>query len=344
MKMTIKEIAKLAGVSRATVSKIINNYDDVGEQTKKRVKKIMEQYNYRPSYSAKTLATNETMVIGVIYAGKVNADFNHHFFVEVVNMFKKTIGQMGYDLLFFSNEQFHKENEDYLARCLHYNVDGCIIISGGDVEPTVYELDKSEIPCVGVDLELFGNNSSYIMSDNYKIISEGIQHLKRLGHEQIAYIGGEDSSQVARLREQYFKQIITERNLTTRTDWVKKGDFFEESGYVRMNEILHLKEHPKAIFAGSDLMALGIMRAIREHGLNVEDYSIIGVDDIHAAQYVDPPLTTMRQNKEKIGELAATMLQQLISDQQVERKVFVDPELVVRQSCGAAKFVSNEKK
>ncbi|WP_307190251.1 LacI family DNA-binding transcriptional regulator [Geomicrobium sp. JCM 19039] len=147
MRMTIKEIARLSGVSQSTVSKIINNYDDVGSETKNKVLQIMKEHGYRPSYSAQSLAKKVTHVIGVIYAGRVNADFNHPFFVDVLNAFKNSVGRLGYDLMFFSNEHFHEGDEDFLERCRHYNVDGCIIIGGETIQPSVYALDESEILC-----------------------------------------------------------------------------------------------------------------------------------------------------------------------------------------------------
>ncbi|SDO64040.1 LacI family DNA-binding transcriptional regulator [Alkalicoccus daliensis] len=334
MRMTIKEIAELAGVSRATVSKIINNYDDVGEKTKKRVLDIMEQHNYRPSYSAQTLARKKTNVIGVIYAGEVNADFNHPFFVEVIDAFKKQIGFMGYDLLFFSNEKFHKEEEDFLERCRHYNVDGCIVISGGNVQPSVYELDKSEIPCVGLEIQLNGPNSSFVMSDNHQLIELGVDHLVDLGIQNIAYIGGLRGSLITKLREESFRFHMKEKNLPIKTNWMLEGDFFEESGYNAVKKLLLQNELPQAIFASADMMAFGAMRAIKESAYSLEDFAIIGLDDIPASRYVNPALTTIRQDKVKLGETAATLLHARIEELEVEQGVYLPGELVVRESCG----------
>ncbi|RKL66828.1 LacI family transcriptional regulator [Salipaludibacillus neizhouensis] len=338
MKMTIKEIAKLAGVSQATVSKIINNYSDVGEKTKKKVLNIMDEHGYRPSYSAQSLAKNVTNVIGVIYAGKINAQFNHPYFVEVVSSFKKTIGLNGYDLLFFSNERFHKGDENYLARCAHYNVDGCIIIGGDDVEPSIYDLDRSTIPCMGVDIELKGERSSYIMTDNNKVSSLTVEHFYMQGHREIAFIGGNEGSMVTEQRLHAFKNAMTSYGIPIREEWILTGDYFEESGYKAMKKLLAFDKVPSAIFAISDLMAIGALQAVKDEGLNVEDFSIIGCDDIIASQYVDPPLTTVRQNKEKLGKIAALMLTDIIKDKLQPSFVKVEPELIIRKSCKAKKI------
>lgn len=334
MRMTIKEIAKLAGVSRATVSKIINNYDDVGEKTKKKVLDIMEEHKYRPSYSAQTLAKKKTHVIGVIYAGEVNADFNHPFFVEVVNAFKKQIGFMGYDLLFFSNEKFHKNEEDFLERCRHYNVDGCIIISGGNVQPSVYELDKSEIPCVGVEIQLSGPDSSFVMSDNHNLVELAVDHLVSLGIKDIAYIGGLEGSLITKLREDSFRFHMKAKNMTIHPNWMLEGDFFEESGYLAVKELLSQNEIPQAIFASADMMAFGAMRAIKESNYDLEQFAIVGLDDIPAARYVNPALTTVRQDKINIGEKAATLLHARIEGLETEQGIYLPGELIVRESCG----------
>ncbi|MGB8002152.1 MAG: LacI family DNA-binding transcriptional regulator, partial [Anaerobacillus sp.] len=154
MSLTIKDIAQMAGVSRATVSKIINNYGGISEGTKKKVLKIIEETGFQPSFSAKALATKKSNLIGLIYAGRVNVEFTHPFFMEVVTAFKKNIGLLGYDILMFSNEQFYQDNGSYLARCRHFHVDGCLIITGEEIEDAIYELVGSDIPCMGIDLEL----------------------------------------------------------------------------------------------------------------------------------------------------------------------------------------------
>ncbi|PRO66591.1 LacI family DNA-binding transcriptional regulator [Alkalicoccus urumqiensis] len=336
MSMTIKEIAKLAGVSQATVSKIINNYDDVGAKTKERVLAIMKEHGYRPSYAAQSLAKKVTRVIGVIYAGKINANFNHPFFVEVVSAFKKAMGLEGYDLLFFSNEQFHQEDEDYLARCQHYRVDGCIVIGGEEVEPSVYDVDKSDIPCIGVDIRLSGPKSAYIMTDNLQIGTLAAEQFYMNGSRRLGFIGGGSASHISNERLEGFQQTARSYRLEMRKEWTVQGDFFEESGFEAMKELLQNDELPNAVFAVSDLMAIGAMRAVKEsERVRIEEMAVIGCDDIIAARHVEPPLTTVRQDKEKIGRMAAYMLNDMIHGRIEGTGVKLDPELIVRSSCGS---------
>lgn len=338
MKTTIKDIARMAGVSVSTVSKIINNYHDVSENTKRKVLEIMERTGYRPTYSARSLAMQKSNIIGVIYAGKLNADFNQPFFVDVMNDFKKAIGLMGYDLLFFSNEKFHFHDEDYLARCRHFSVDGCIIISGEQLESSVFKIAASEIPTVAVDIPLNGQNTGYIMTDNNKMAKRVVQHLTQLGHKEIAHLGAGAHAQISIMRGDAFKQAMQEAGLHMRPEWhVYEKKYNEEDGYRRMHQWLASEDYPRAIFATSDLLAIGAMRAVHEHGLRVpEDIAIIGCDDIASASHVTPKLTTIRQDKEKIGKYAAYMLMDIINGQAEGGMMLMEPELIIRGTCGAS--------
>lgn len=334
MNLTIKDIAKMAGVSPATVSKIINNYGGISDSTKKKVQKIIQDTEYQPTFSAKSLATKKSRLIGLIYAGKINVDFTHPFFNKVMKSFKKAIGELGYDILMFSNEHFKQDNGSYLARCRHFHLDGCLIIAGEEIESAVHELVQSEIPCVGVDLALTGPKYSYVMTDNEKISREVVEHLYLQNIRDIGFINGKKDSAIARLREQGFMRAMDQFGIPINEDWIYHGDFFEESGYQAMKQMLDTPPYPKAIFAASDLMAFGAKKAMTEKGLRVpEDMCLIGCDDIDACQFSTPQLTTVRQDKERLGKLAAMLLNDLIDGAQEKGPILIDPELVLRESC-----------
>ncbi|MFC4321267.1 LacI family DNA-binding transcriptional regulator [Litchfieldia salsa] len=336
MNLTIKDIAKLAGVAPSTVSKIMNNYGGVSEETKKKVMDVIVEHDYQPTFSAKVLATKKSNLIGLIYAGKVNVEFTHPFFNEVVTSFKKTIGKLGYDILMFSNEQFSKDNGSYLARCRHFHVDGCLIIAGEEIEDHIYELVENGVPCVGIDIELNGPKASYVMTDNVNLSRKVIQHFYLDNIREIGFIGGKKDSAIASLREKGFIDIMSQLGLKINESWMKYGDFHEESGYTAMKEILQQKPYPQAIFAASDMMAFGALRAIKESGLNVpEDIRIVGCDDIDACRYSDPKLTTIKQDKDRLGKLGANMLNDLINGVSELKPMFIDSELMIRESCGS---------
>lgn len=335
MKLTIKDIARMAGVSPGTVSKIINNTGSIGHQTKANVMKIIEETGYQPSFSAKSLATKKSNLIGLIYAGEVGVDFNHPFFNQVINAFRKAIGQLGYDILVFSNNQFSKNKEDYLARCKHFQLDGCIIVAGEQIEDAIYELDQSSIPCVGVDIELTGPKSSYVSTDNHKVSAEVVEYFYLHSIRDIAFIGGPEDSVISNIRKNGFYDKMSQLGMKIREEWIQYGDYFEESGYLAMKSILSASPYPKGVFAASDMMALGLLKAVKEAGLNVpSDIKVIGCDDIEACRYSDPTLSTVKQDKDKIGKLAAYMLHDLINGNSESSSILVDPELVIRESSG----------
>lgn len=333
MKLTIKDIARMAGVSPGTVSKIINNNGSIGHKTREKVLKIIEETEYQPSFSAKSLATKKSNLIGLIYAGEVGVDFNHPFFNQVINAFRKEIGQLGYDILVFSNNQFSKNKEDYLARCKHFQLDGCIIVAGEQIEDAIYELDQSTVPCVGVDIELTGPKSSYVTTNNVKVSTDVVEHFYLHSIRELAFIGGPEDSVISNIRKKGFCVRMNELGITVKEDWIQYGDYFEESGYRAMKSILAAQPYPKGVFAASDMMALGALKAIKQAGLNVpQDIKVIGCDDIEACRYSDPTLSTVKQDKEKMGKFAAYLLHDLINGNSESSSILVDPELVIRES------------
>ncbi|WP_419957297.1 LacI family DNA-binding transcriptional regulator [Psychrobacillus psychrotolerans] len=342
--LTIRDIAQMSGVSRGTVSKVINNYDGVSELTKRKVLEVIDKTGYQPTFSARSLATKKSSLIGLIYAGKINVEFNHPFFNEVISSFQKTLGAMGYDIIIFSNEMFDKDSVDYLARSRHYRLDGCLIIAGEEVEEAVSELDKSDIPCLGIDLELTGENSSYVMTDNFKVSQLAVEYLYLNSIRDVGYIAGKDSSDISNQRLEGFLQTMSQFGMTAQPQWIKHGNFFESSGYEAMEIILQGEYLPKAIIAASDMMALGAMRAIKDYGLRIpQDIQVLGCDDVEACRYMEPALTTIKQDKQKIGRLAAIKLNDLINGVTGLRPTLVDPELVVRNSSGTVEEVTKKR-
>ncbi|HEY2419857.1 MAG TPA: LacI family DNA-binding transcriptional regulator [Neobacillus sp.] len=335
MNLTIKDIAHMAGVSQGTVSKVINNYEGISEGTKKQVMDVITRMGYEPNFSARTLATKKSNLIGLIYAGKINVDMTHPYFNEVISSFKKNIGLLGYDILMFSNERFQSDHGSYLARCRHFHVDGCLVIAGEEVEEAIYDLAKEGFPCMGIDIELKGPKSSYIMTDNIDLSRKVVEFFYLHAIRKIGYIGGKWDSAISHYRKQGFFEAMNQFGLEIRDEWIQYGDFHEDSGYETMKIILQSKEYPEAIFATSDMMALGAIRAIKEAGLRVpQDIRIVGCDDIAVCRFSDPKLTTVKQDKEKFGKLSAYMLNDLINGKSQLKPVLIDSELMIRESCG----------
>ncbi|SHM97868.1 LacI family DNA-binding transcriptional regulator [Gracilibacillus kekensis] len=330
MKLTIRDIAKMAGVSPGTVSKVINKTGSISSETRKKINKIIMETGYKPSFSAKSLATKKSNLIGLIF----HVELSHPFFNEVVNSFKTAIGKLGYDILVFSDKNFSSNKEDYVARCKYFQLDGCVIISGEELEAPLDELDQSDVPCVGIDIELKGPRSSYVSTDNNKVSAKVVEYLYLNSIKGVAFIGGPSDSKISNIRKNAFIHFIELFGMVKRADWIQYGDYFEESGYQAMKRILTSSPYPQVVYTASDMMAFGALKAIKEKGIRVpEDIKLIGCDDIEASRYSNPPLATVKQDKEKMGKLAAYMLHDLISDNAEPGSLLVDPQLMIRESC-----------
>src|SRR5699024_2570804 len=315
-----------------TVSKVINKTGSISAKTIKKVEKIIEETGYQPSFSAKSLATQKSNLVGLIYSGDIQ--ISHPFFNEVVNAFKNAIGKLGYDILVISSTRINENKENLGARCLHFQVNGCIIIAGEGYDKAVEALDRSNIPCVGVDIKLKGPRSSYVSTDNEKISAQVVEYLYLNSLKKVAFIGGPEDSIISNVRKDAFIHNMNLFGMSWKQDWIQYGDYFESSGYLAMKRILASNDYPQVIYTASDMMAFGALKALKEERIRVpEDMKIIGCDDLEACRYSDPPLATVKQEKDKMGKLEAYMLHDLINGKTDPSSILVDPNLIIRESC-----------
>jgi LacI family transcriptional regulator len=329
----------LSGVSVATVSRVLNDYDDVSASTRKRVLKLAEELEYTPTAAARTLVTKRSHVVGVVLStGVDHPDIQHPFFQEVLVGLKRRLGAGGYDLLLLANEESGNAfgTHSYLQRCRHHRVDGVVLMGADAGEPDVQKLARSTIPCVAVDLDLVGRRTGFVISDNAEGASLAIEHLHELGHERIATITGPTHMRVGMDRLVGYRRALDRIGLPYRDDYVRDGDFYFDSGTVAMQELLSLPDPPTAVFAASDLMAAGSIRAIEQAGLSVPaDIAVVGFDDIQLAAMMQPALTTIRQDKLGLGSAAADALLRMIElDGAPPPGITLPVELVVRASSG----------
>jgi LacI family transcriptional regulator len=326
-------------VSVATVSRALNDYDDVSATTRERVLKLAEELEYTPTAAARSLVTKRSYVIGVVLStGVDHPDIQHPFFQEVLVGLKRRLGAGGYDLLLLANEESGNAfgTHSYLQRCRHHRVDGVVLMGAEAGEPDVQKLAHSTIPCVAVDLDLVGRRTGFVISDNARGAGLAIEHLHKLGHDRIATINGPTQTRVGMDRLVGYRQALERLGLPYRDDYVRDGDFYFESGSIAMHELLSLPEPPTAVFAASDLMAAGAIRAVEQAGLAVPaDIAVVGFDDIQLAAMMQPALTTIRQNKLGLGSAAAEALLRMIErDGAPPPGITLPVELVVRASSG----------
>ena len=337
---TIRELARLSGVSVATVSRVLNDYSDVSPATRERVLEVARELDYTPSAAARTLVMQRSKVIGVLLeTGEGHPDLQHPFFQEVLVGLKHRLGAAGYDLLLFATENPGNgfSEHSYVRRARHHRVDGLVLMGMDPAEDEVQKLVKARIPLVAVDAELVGGRSGFVISDNLGGARLAVRHLRQQGHDRIATLTGILSTRPGADRLLGYRAELEAQGLPYRDDYVQEGDFYFESGRRGMNALLALPEPPTAVFAAGDLMAAGALRAVEEHGLSVPgDIALVGFDDIQLAAMMQPSLTTVRQDKMGLGSSAGEALLRMLDEADSAPPITTLPvELVVRESSGA---------
>ncbi|WP_018932906.1 LacI family DNA-binding transcriptional regulator [Gracilibacillus lacisalsi] len=327
---TIYDIAKKTGYSITTVSKVLNDYPNVSEKAKAKVLAAVEELGYTPNSSARTLATNKSWMIGVVFAEHLGVGMAHPFFSEVIESFKKHVELYNYDLLFVSRKMGLKE-ETY-RHLKHRGVDGVVVVQSlGD---DALDFTEFNMPTVFIDMPEKGAHAVY--SDNKQGSTLAVDYLYGLGHRKIAHITGAQTMYTAVERAKGFELAMEKHNLSIPSKYIVDGGYYSyEGGREAMFRLLSLTDRPTAVFVSGDEMALGAIKVIKEAGLRVpEDISVIGFDDIPLAKHVDPPLTTVKQDKELIGHQSAALLLDEINELGKNRNGKVIPvQLIKRQSC-----------
>jgi LacI family transcriptional regulator len=340
---TIREVAEQSGVSVSTVSRVFNGYDDVSAATRERVLATARLLDYAPSAAARTLVRRRSELIGVVlFTGREHPDIGHPFFQDVLVGLKHGIGSGGYDVLLFATEQPHSSEDgahSYMRRARHHHVDGIVLMGVDLTDPEVLRLLEAEIPLVGVDLDVSGPHASHVSSDNVGGARLAVKHLRELGHRRIATIAGPQDTKPGADRLLGFR---AELQTLPQPGYEQIGDFYTESGESGMQALLALPEPPTAVFVASDLMAVGAIKAAREAGLSVPgDLAVVGFDDIQLASLVDPPLTTIRQDRVGLGQATArALIEQIENPETIPAALTLPVELVVRKSSGEQKKAS----
>jgi LacI family transcriptional regulator len=326
----------------STVSRVFNDYGDVSEATRQRVLETARQLDYAPSAAARTLVRRRSQLIGVVlFTGVEHPDIGHPFFQDVLVGLKHGLGARGYDLLLFATEQPHSSGtgaHSYLRRARQHRVDGVVLMGVDLTDPEVERLLEANVPLIGVDLDIAGPRASHVASDNVGGARIAVRHLHSLGHRRIATIYGPEDTKPGADRLLGFRAELRALGLESRPDYEQLGDFYAESGETAMHALLTLREPPSAVFAASDLMAVGAIKAAHDSAFRVpSDIAVVGFDDIQLASLLNPTLTTVRQDKFGLGLAATRALVEQIENPDVTPAVLTLPvELVVRASTGGS--------
>jgi LacI family transcriptional regulator len=337
---SLKEIAEKAGVSISTVSRTLNNYPDVSEETREKIFRIARELNYFPNAVARSLVKKKTYTIGMFFGNKVNSGFDHPFFLDVISAVREVVGNAGYDLLVFTNK--NKERATYTTLCKERSVDGVVLLLTGEGKKRteqLVELQNSGIPCIAIDIPLEGIKATFVESDNYSGAKEAVRHLLSLGHKSIAFIGGDEISKTSYDRLRGYQDALMENKVGIDPMLIRLGYFSKQKAAEATKQLMETRPDITAFFVVSDEMAISVIETLRSMGYIVpDDISVVGFDDIKEAEYCRPALTTIRQDKFGLGSEAARVLLQLIENPEYRPKPITLPcQLIVRDSTGPRK-------
>jgi len=333
-KLTIRHIAKLAGVSRSTVSRVINDHPNVSPETREQVLQVVAETGFHPDPVARSLSSRRVDIIGLVIPLAVQSLFEDPFFPRLMQGISQGCNSHDHTLALFLLHSPEEEAKIYARIARRQLLDGVIVTSTRAGDPLIPQLTANRIPFV-----MHGRHEdpgvSFIDVDNATGAYTAVTHLIRLGRRRIGLISGPSVSLAAEDRKRGYLKALLERRVPVDEGLMVRGDFTETSSYEAMQRLL--RREPDAVFVASDSMAMGALRALREAGKRVpDDVAVVGFDDLPQAATADPPLTTVRQPIQRAGALAVEMLIDILENgAEPARRIILPTQLVIRASCGS---------
>lgn len=334
--ITIYDISEKTGYSIATVSKVLNNYSGVSEKAKKAVNEAIAETGYTPNHYARTLATQRSWLIGILFSEEKGLGIVHPHYNKILQSFQTNIGAYGYDTIFLNNSMSVTETT-LLNKCRARGVDGVLMAVGKKFDDTIEEVLASDIPKVSVETVYPGAHT--VISDNRMGTMQALEYLYMLGHRKIAHIASSlSSSMAAKERYDAYMEFMREKELECKPSYfVEAKRYTKEAGEEAVYQLLSQcwDDMPTAIFASYDEFVAVASSVLTGQGFRVpEDISLIGFDDIPLCEYVSPSITTVRQNRDVIGREAARILSSIIAGENpgVPEIIRIPTSLVVRQT------------
>lgn len=326
--VTIKDIAKLAGVSHTTVSRALNDSPLIKPATKDKIKKIAAELHYVPNFNAKSLVNQKSYTIGVFFSS-ISHGTSSSFLVDVIK---------GVNSVLDENYSIAVNGIDTLVhfdKIISKRFDGIIVLSQSDTDNAfIYYIQQTGIPLVVLNRRLDDPSIPNVSANDQQGVEHAIDEAISLGHKNLAYINGKSSFRSSAERKQGFVNSLSKHRLPVHPEFMVNGDYSMESGFEKMNQLLDLPTPPSLVFCANDDMAIGALKACFSKERKVpNDISIIGFDDIAFAQYSTPALTTIHKPIDKISEIGMQMLIALMNNGTLEKtQILVDTFLVKRES------------
>ncbi len=326
----MKDVARLAGVSTSTVSHVINKDRFVSEAIREKVETAIKTLNYAPSAIARSLKINQTRTIGMLITASTNP-----FYSELVRGVERSCFERGYSLVLCNTEGDEQRMNRNLETLMQKRVDGLLLLCTETHQPSQEIMQRyPSIPTVMMDWAPFDGDSDLIQDNSLLGGDMATQYLIGKGHTRIACITGPLDKTPARLRLEGYREAMARAGLVIREGDEIESDFEFGGGFDAMQALLAMSERPQAVFIGNDAMAVGAYQALYQAGLKIpEDMAIVGYDDIELARYMTPPLTTIHQPKDELGELAIDVLIHRIAEPGLQQqRLQLTPILMERGS------------
>ena len=328
MSVTIKDIAKIAGVSHTTVSRALNNSPLIKDETRRKIKEIADQLEYVPDRNARALVNAKSNNIGLFFSS-ITVGTSASFFQEIVAGVNQETHN-NYNLVINAIDQYKNYSE-----INKNNFDGIILVSQSNEDDLfIKEVIKKGIHLVVINRKVQGIDVVNIVSDDEASAYGGVSSLISRGHREIGFIEGRASFESSKLRKKGYIRALNEHHIEPRESFIVKGAYTIEGGYKAMMALLQLETYPTAVFCSNDDMAFGAMKAINEFGLEIpKDIAVMGFDDSLFAQYMTPPLTTIKRPISEISNEGIKLLFKLMAGKEIKvQKIYKPSTLINRKS------------
>jgi len=330
----IGDIAKATGYSTTTVSKAFNNYTDISDKARNKIRKMAEEMGYVPNTQARGLVMKRSFTIGIILDEILGLGLQHPFFGGMVQAFREVVEEEGYSLVLISNNMGNTKSESFLTHCNQINVDAVFILCTDKEDKHIQELIHSKTPTVLFDAP--DDFAHGVISDHYNGAIKAVEYLISLGHTKIGHIYGNELTFAGEQRKNGFYQAMKDHKLPVNEEHVQCGGYFDfKYGKQAMEEIISSGDLPTAIFIAGDIMALGAIQACYEHNIRIpDDISFIGFDNVKMLDWITPGLTTVAQDFNGLARSCCTILIDAIENKEIEHcQKTISTQLVVRDSC-----------
>lgn len=336
MRVTIKDVAKEARVSIATVSRVFNGYTDISEATKNRIMKIAKEMDYLPNTAARSLASKTQVTIALIL-NDFEMNRKSTMAMEVLSGVYDYTEEHQIEFVFFATSRIKQGKKSFREFCNEKAITGAVVQGLKVNDPYYKEILESQLPVALIDMWADKESICSISIDNVKASTEAVAYLIDQGHQHIGMINGRREAAVSIDRETGYVNALKKHQIPLTENYVQYANFNEKIAVEIARDLLINQPQLTALFCASDLMAIGAMKAVGELGLSIpEDISIIGFDDIILNEYLVPKLSSISQNMEKIGYEAAKNVYKLIKKEVAERQVYIEHGLIIRESVGPA--------